>query len=78
MLLLFTEMRRGKMVGLKWEDVDWEKNVFHIDRSIPFPRSKNNCVIGKSKTEIGLLAMPIFPELMMCCFPGHQSLNFFA
>ena len=66
------------MVGSKWEDVHWEKNLFHIDRIIPFPRSKNNCVIGKSKTEIGLLAMPIFPEWMMYCFPRHQSLKFFA
>lgn len=41
MLLLFTGMRRGEVLGLKWEDVDLKKNVFHIERSITYPKGKN-------------------------------------
>lgn len=69
MLLLFTGMRRGEVLGLKWEDVDLKKNVFHIERSITFPRGKNDCEIGTPKTESGLRDVPISPELMKCLQP---------
>lgn len=69
MLLLFTGMRRGEVLGLKWEDVDLKKNVFHIERSITFPCGKNDCEIGTPKTASGLRDVPISPELMKCLQP---------
>ena len=74
MLLLFTGMRRGEVLGLKWEDVDLKKNVFHIERSITYPRGRNNCVVGKPKTESGIRDVPISPELMKALQPmGTQG-----
>jgi len=69
MLLLFTGMRRGEVLGLKWEDVDLKKNVFHIERSITYPKGKNGYEIGKPKTESGLRDVPISQELMNCLQP---------
>ena len=69
MLLLFTGMRRGEVLGLKWEDVDLKKNVFHIERSITYPKGKNGYEIGKPKTESGLRDVPISQELLNCLQP---------
>ena len=69
MLLLFTGMRRGEVLGLKWEDVDLKKNVLHIERSISFPRGKNGCEIGTPKTDSGFRDVPIAPELMKVLQP---------
>ena len=69
MLLLFTGMRRGEVLGLKWEDVDLKKNVFHIERSITYPKGKNGFVIGTPKTESGVRDVPISPELMKVLQP---------
>lgn len=69
MLLLFTGMRRGEVLGLKWEDVDLKRNVFHVERSITYPRGQNNFLIGKPKTESGIRDVPISPELMKCLQP---------
>ena len=69
MLLLFTGMRRGEVLGLKWEDVDLKKNVFHIQRSVTFPRGKNGWEIGTPKTESGIRDVPISPELMKVLQP---------
>jgi integrase len=33
-LFLITGCRRGEIVGLRWEKVDWENSRIHIDRSI--------------------------------------------
>jgi len=32
-LLLFTGMRRGKLCGLEWEDIDFEKGIIHINKN---------------------------------------------
>ena len=73
MLLLFTGMRRGEVLGLKWEDVDLKKNVFHIERSITYPKGQNDYVIGKPKTESGLRDVPISPELMKVLQPVETN-----
>jgi integrase len=31
---LYTGMRRGELVGLRWQDVDWENAVLHVRQSI--------------------------------------------
>ena len=69
MMLLFTGMRRGEVLGMKWEDVDLKKNVFHIERSVTYPKGKNGYEIGKPKTESGIRDVPISPELMKVLQP---------
>lgn len=33
-LLLITGCRRGEIMGLKWEDVEWDRNRLKIARSL--------------------------------------------
>ena len=69
MLLLMTGMRRGEVLGLKWEDLDIMKNVLRVVRNITYPRGQNDYVIGSPKTESGTREVPIAPQLMDCLQP---------
>lgn len=33
LLLVMTGMRRGELLGLEWQDIDWERNLLHIRRT---------------------------------------------
>lgn len=33
-LITFTGMRRDELLGLKWEDIDWNQRVIHIQRGV--------------------------------------------
>ncbi|KKK37009.1 integrase [Mesobacillus campisalis] len=47
---IFTGIRRGEMLGLKWEDIDFNEGTIHIQRSLT--RTKSNGIIFKDvKTE---------------------------
>jgi integrase len=47
---IFTGMRRGEMLGLKWIDIDFEEGTIHIQRSLT--RTKTKGIILKDvKTE---------------------------
>ena len=59
-LALTTGMRKGEMLGLKWEDVDLEANVIHVRRSVyhaPGP------MIKAPKTAAGIRKIPIISPL---------------
>jgi integrase len=50
-------LRVGELLGLKWEDVDFKKNLIYIRRSIVKQR------IGPPKTEASQKPIPLSPEL---------------
>ncbi len=50
-------LRVGELLGLKWEDVDFERNVIHIKRSIVKQK------IGPPKTETSQKPIPLNAEL---------------
>ena len=50
-------LRVGELLGLKWEDVEFERNVIHIRRSIVKQR------IGPPKTEASQKPIPLNTEL---------------
>lgn len=50
-LLIFTGMRRGEVLGLKWEDIDIEKKRIQVRRNVTHPG--NAPVIGTTKTKSG-------------------------
>lgn len=35
-ILLYTGVRRGEMLGLRWEDIDFEHKLIHVRRQITF------------------------------------------
>lgn len=51
-LLIFTGMRRGEVLGLRWDDIDFEQKCIHIRRNVTHPG--NPPVIGTPKTRSGV------------------------
>lgn len=58
-IALFTGMRRGEIVGLKWEDIDFENRLISIKRSIYKPKNgKAEEKEPKSKSSIRTISIP--------------------
>ena len=58
-LALFTGLRRGEMVGLKWEDIDFENKTLSVRRSIYKPKDgKAQEKPPKSRNSIRTMAIP--------------------
>ncbi len=53
----FTGLRRGELIGLRWEDVDFENLVLHVRRSVVF------MVEGVPKTEASQKDVPLDAQL---------------
>ena len=49
--VLQTGVRTGEMVGLKWEDLDFEQNRISIRRSMEYRHSVGEWVVGPPKTK---------------------------
>ena len=57
-LLIFTRMRCGEVLGLRWENIDLQNGVIHVLRNMTFPKGMNEPYIGTSKTESGVRDIP--------------------
>ena len=51
--ILQTGLRTGELIGLKWSDIDWEKRVIHIQRSMEYRYSVGEWRIGEPKSKSG-------------------------
>jgi integrase len=36
MLAIYTGMRRGEILGLKWSDIDFTRKIIHVQRSLAY------------------------------------------
>jgi len=72
-LLIFTGMRRGEVLGLRWEDIDAEAGWIHVVRNAVYPAGKNDAVIGTPKTEKGKRSIPLDPELWKLLQPAMTT-----
>ena len=59
-LCLFTAMRRGEVLGLRWEDIFDDK--IHIQRNVTHPQ-QNQPVITTPKTKAGIRSIPLTDPL---------------
>lgn len=50
-MLLYTGMRRGELLALRWEDIDLEAGVIHVTKSVYFAGSAS--IVKEPKTESG-------------------------
>lgn len=67
-VLLGTGCRIGEIIGLRWQDVDFNERVIRIDHSVTYyPRMKDTyrCEFEVSlpKTENGIRTVPMLPEV---------------
>lgn len=60
-LMLFTGMRRGEVLGLRWEDIDFKKKLIHVERNITY--AHNQPEIGSTKTNSGKRSIPLDSRL---------------
>lgn len=61
-LLLQTGLRTGEMIGLRWTDVDFEKRVLHIRRTMEYRHSTGEWKIGEPKTKNSIRDVPLTQE----------------
>ena len=60
-LLLFTGIRRGEALGLQWEDIDFDRKLISIRRSVRFVGNRG--YIGPTKSKAGVRLIPLEPQL---------------
>ncbi len=71
-LLLLTGMRRGEVLGLRWEDIDFEKKMISVQRNVTFPTNQPN--ITTPKTENGVRQVPMDDNLIILLDrPAHAK-----
>jgi integrase len=56
-LLLLYGMRRGEVLGLRWQDIDFEAQIIHVRQQIH--RSQGQLRIGPVKTKAGSRDLPL-------------------
>lgn len=61
-LLLQTGLRTGEMIGLRWADVDFEKRVLHIRRTMEYRHSAREWKTGDPKTKNSVRDVPLTQE----------------
>ena len=59
-MALATGMRKGELIGLRWEDIDFENNLIYVRRSVWHGRK---AFIKAPKTETGIRCIPIISHL---------------
>jgi len=60
-LMLFTGMRRGEVLGLKWEDIDFKKGTISVNKAVSY--SSNQPILSTTKTHNGIRTIPLNPQL---------------
>ena len=71
-LMMFTGMRRGEVLGLRWEDVDTKAELIHIRRNVTHAGG-NKPVIGTPKTKSGERDLPLDPFVLEALEPMQES-----
>lgn len=61
-LLLQTGLRTGEMIALQWSDIDFEKRVIHITKSMEYRYSVGEWRIGEPKSQSGYRDVPLTNE----------------
>ncbi|MCJ7856694.1 site-specific integrase [Lachnospiraceae bacterium NSJ-143] len=61
-LILQTGLRTGEIIGLKWSDIDFEKKILCVQRSMWYNRPLKQWVVGEPKTKHGYRNIPLTEE----------------
>ena len=69
-VMLYAGMRREELLGLRWEDINFDTGFLHIERAITYPSSKPKLGPPKTKSSNRDVAMP--DELIRILRPYRQ------
>lgn len=61
-LIMQTGLRTGELVGLKWEDIDFEKRTLTVSRSLEYRHSVGEWREGPPKSKSGYRVIPLTDE----------------
>lgn len=67
---LYTGMRKGEILALRWEDIDFDHDIIHVTKSVGFDR--NEPFIKKPKTEAGVRVVPLLSSLKEILINQHH------
>ena len=70
-LLTMSGLRRGEILGLRWEDFNWDEKYILVQRAVTFGTGVS--VVGETKTESGIRKVPILKELREFLEPVKQD-----
>ena len=73
-ILLYTGVRRGEALALRWENLDRKMGVIHIEQAVTF--LGNQPVLGDTKSEAGIRTVPFDECLMEILRPYRQISGF--
>ncbi|MGY1875662.1 tyrosine-type recombinase/integrase [Nocardia gipuzkoensis] len=59
LMLVVYGIRRGEALGLRWSDIDWERNIIHVRQQLQ--EIKNHLEVGPVKTDAGKRDLPLLP-----------------
>jgi integrase len=68
LLLIFTGIRKGELLGLKWDDIDAEKNMLRLTRSVYIEDDRPKVEDYTMKTTSSVRDVPLAPKLQKMLF----------
>ena len=69
-LCLFTAMRRGEVLGLRWEDI--HHGMIHVKRNVTHPQ-RNAPEVTTPKTKAGIRSIPLIEPLQNMLSPFEET-----
>lgn len=72
-MLLFTGMRRGELLAIRWCDVDLDHGMIHIRHSVNF-KDGNTPELKEPKSKAGIRDVPITDELRPFLHPADPDI----
>ena len=71
---LQTGLRTGELVGLKWEDINFERKTLTIERSMEFRYKVGEWRVGPPKSKSGYRTIPLTDEAI-CILKAQKEKN---
>lgn len=72
-IALYTGMRRGEILALQWQDIDFENNIIHVTKSLGLNHDRP--FIKEPKTEKGIRVVPLLAPLREALLKRRGMLN---
>lgn len=70
-LMMYTGMRRGEVLGLRWEDIDFDTKMIEVCRNVTYPN--NDAIVGTPKSKKGFRMIPLDERLLTYLQPRRKN-----